>query len=91
MGAWRDDSLNEVGLQTFEAVMQEYIREKVDFILVVGDLFDSSYPKIDILKYAARIFKMVQDAGIPIYVIAGSHDYSPTDKTILTDVAKCND
>ena len=83
LGCWKDDSLNKLAIQTFDKVMQDILEAKVDFILISGDLFDSSYPKIDILKETARILREVRDAEIPIYIIAGSHDYSPTDKTIL--------
>jgi len=83
LGCWKDDNLNELGMNTFKQVMKEIIKEKVDFIVISGDIFDSSYPKIDTLKEAMTVFKELKELDIPIYTIAGSHDYSPTDKTIL--------
>ena len=83
LGCWKDDLMNFYGLMTFENILKNGIKEKVDFIIIAGDIFDNSYPKIDILKQSAKILKEVKENNIPVYEIAGSHDYSPTDKTIL--------
>ena len=55
LGCWKDDNLNEIGMKTFKQVIKNIIKEKIDFIIISGDIFDSSYPKIDILKEAIRI------------------------------------
>jgi len=83
LGCWKDSSMNELGTKTLEAVMRKVLEDQVDFILISGDLFDSSYPPINVLKETARILRHVREKGIPIYIVAGSHDYSPTEKTIL--------
>ncbi|PIY59773.1 hypothetical protein COY95_05310, partial [Candidatus Woesearchaeota archaeon CG_4_10_14_0_8_um_filter_47_5] len=54
-----------------------------DFILISGDLFNTSLPTIDRLKCVVKKLKEVRDEGIRIYVIAGSHDFSPSGKTML--------
>ena len=60
------------------------MEEGVDFILISGDLLDTSLPSIDILKSAVAKIRECRDNGIPIYAIPGSHDFSPTGKTFLS-------
>jgi DNA repair exonuclease SbcCD nuclease subunit len=57
--------------------------KRADFILISGDLFNTSVPEISVLKDVVRKLKELQEKGIPVYVIAGSHDFSPSGKTIL--------
>jgi exonuclease SbcD len=46
-------------------------------------LFNTAVPGIDSLKVAVEQFKKLHDADIPLYFIAGSHDFSPSGKTML--------
>ena len=55
----------------------------MDFILISGDFFNTSLPSIDCLKEVVKILKTINDRGIAVYAIAGSHDFSPTGKTML--------
>jgi len=59
------------------------LKKKVDFILIAGDLFNTSLPGIDKLKLAVQKLKQLKDNNIPVYIIAGSHDFSPSGKTML--------
>jgi DNA repair protein SbcD/Mre11 len=83
LGAWRDDKLKDLNSQAFSRAIEISIEEKVDFILISGDLFNTAIPGIDRLKEVARAFKDLQTREIPVYMIAGSHDYSPSGKTML--------
>jgi len=83
VGSWRDPLLAELSTKTFEKAIDICIFEKVDFVIIAGDLFNTSLPAIDKLKVVAKKFKELKDSGIPIYFIAGSHDYSPSGKTML--------
>lgn len=83
IGAWRDPKLKELPMQAFEKAIEKCIEEKVDFILISGDLFNTSLPGIEYLKRTVRKLKELKNKNIPIYVIAGSHDFSPSGKTIL--------
>ncbi|MBW3011668.1 hypothetical protein KY311_00640, partial [Candidatus Woesearchaeota archaeon] len=47
------------------------------------DLFNTSLPSIDSLKLAVTEFKKLKDSGIPLYIIEGSHDFSPSGKTMI--------
>ncbi|TSA87808.1 exonuclease SbcCD subunit D [Deinococcus detaillensis] len=60
------DALNEiVGLAR---------SEKVDAVLVAGDLFDTVNPPADAEAAIFAFFLALRDAGIPSIVIAGNHD-----------------
>ena len=83
LGAWRDKILRKINLDAFLRSMDICIEKNVDFILICGDLFDKNIPDLDIVEKAARKMKEVRDRGIEIYVIYGSHDYSPAATSII--------
>lgn len=88
LGGWRQPELKELNFRSFQYALGECIKEKLDFILIAGDLFDSSYPPIDILKDTFAEFRKIKEAGIPVFLIAGSHDYSAAGKTFLDVLEK---
>jgi len=83
IGSWRDPKLRDVSIKAFQKAIDLCMEKNVDFILIAGDLFNTSLPSIDGLKSAVLKLKELKDKDIPVYVIAGSHDYSPAGKTIL--------
>jgi hypothetical protein len=88
LGGWRQPELKDLNFKSFQYAVEECIKEEVGFILIAGDLFDSAYPPIDILKDAFREFRRIKEAGIPVFLIAGSHDYSAAGKTFLDVLEK---
>jgi len=88
LGGWKQPPLQELNMQSFDSAIDICIKEKVDFVLIAGDLFDSAFPPIDVLKEAFGIFKKLHDAKIPCFIIAGSHDYSVSGKTFLDVLEK---
>ena len=83
IGAWKDQKLRDVNLRSFLKAINICKEKKVDFILISGDLFNTSIPSIDSLKAAVRILNSLKEKEIPVYIIPGSHDFSPSGKTIL--------
>lgn len=83
LGSWREEDLQRLNLESFKRAVDICIQEKTDFILISGDLFDSAYPPIEILKDAFTEFRKIKEAKIPVYLIAGSHDFSVSGKTFL--------
>src|SRR3989338_6000608 len=83
LGGWRFQELQELNMQSFSQALDISIKEKLDMVLIAGDLFDSAYPSIEILKQTFAEFKKLKDANIPGFIIAGSHDYSAAGKTFL--------
>ncbi len=88
LGSWRQQELQNLNFKSFQKVVDRSIKESVDFILIAGDLFDSAYPPIEILKETFSEFKKIKEAGIPVYLIAGSHDFSASGKTFLDVLEK---
>ncbi|MBI4451043.1 exonuclease SbcCD subunit D [Candidatus Woesearchaeota archaeon] len=83
LGGWREPALREANTQSFAQAITHCLDEKVDFVIVAGDLFNTAVPSIDVVHFAVEQFRRLRDAGTPVYVIAGSHDYSPAGKTLL--------
>ena len=57
LGGWRQQELKELNMQSFSKAVEICINEKVEFILIAGDLFDSAYPPMDSLKHAFEEFR----------------------------------
>ena len=83
LGAWRDPRLKELCTASFKQAIKTCIDRKVDFVLIAGDLFHTAIPGIDIIKLAVNQLKKLKAKNIPVYVIPGSHDYSPSGKTMI--------
>ncbi len=83
IGGWRDPKLRNINARAFEKAVDLCIEKNVDFILIAGDLFNTSLPSVDGLKLAVKKLKELKDRNIPVYIIAGSHDFSPSGKTML--------
>ncbi len=83
LGAWRREILNQMGYEAFEQAINKIIEEEVDFVIISGDLFDISNPKVDVVDLAVRELKKLRDKNIPVYGIMGSHDFSPSDNSML--------
>ena len=83
LGGWREPKLREANTQSFIHAINYCIKQQVDFVLISGDLFNTSLPSIDALKSGVEKLKDLKDAAIPVYVIAGSHDFSPSGKTMI--------
>mgnify|MGYP001611354301 FL=1 len=83
LDGWRQPELNALNIQSFQQAVTICIKERVEFILIAGDLFDSAYPSIDSLKEAFKEFRRLKEANIPVFIISGSHDYSVSGKTFL--------
>jgi len=88
LGGWRDALLRETSMLCFDKAIDICIHEHVDFILLSGDIFDTSRPAINTMERMVSKLKEAKDAGIQTYVIEGSHDFSPTGKTMLRVLEK---
>jgi DNA repair exonuclease SbcCD nuclease subunit len=88
LGGWKQQPLQDLNFQSFQKAIRKCIDSKLDFVLIAGDLFDSAYPPIEILKEAFAEFRRLKEAKIPCFIIAGSHDYSVSGKTFLDVLEK---
>ena len=83
IGGYREDKLKDLSTKAFIQAIDTSIQKNVDFILLSGDLFNTSLPNIDNLKIVTAKLKQLKDLGISVYIIAGSHDFSPSGKTMI--------
>lgn len=83
IGANRAPVLEKLELAAFSKAMDICIGEKVDFVLISGDLFHANLPDMYVANEAVKKMKEVKDAGIPIYAIYGSHDFSPNGTSVI--------
>ena len=83
LGANRNPILETMEIEKFNRAMNKCMEEKVDFILICGDLFHIGIPDMSIVKNCVLKLKELYDQGIPVYVIFGSHDYNPNVDSIV--------
>jgi exonuclease SbcD len=88
LGGWKQQPLQDLNFQSFTKSIDICIERRLDFVLIAGDLFDSAYPGIEILKKTFAEFRKLKEANIPCFIIAGSHDYSISGKTFLDVLEK---
>ncbi len=88
LGGWKQQQMQDLNFESFKRTVDICLNSKLDFVLFAGDLFDSAYPPIEILKGTFSEFRRLKEAGIPCFIIAGSHDYSISGKTFLDVLEK---
>lgn len=88
LGGWKQQPMQDLNFASFKKAVDVCINSRLDFILFAGDIFDSAYPSIEILKETFAEFKRLKEARIPCFIIAGSHDYSVSGKTFLDVLEK---
>lgn len=83
IGSWRDPKLLDLSTKAFDIAIDKSIEMDVDFVLISGDLFNTALPGISRLKSVVVKLKELIDCGISVYAIQGSHDFSPSGKTMI--------
>lgn len=83
LGSWREEKIRNLSTKAFLTAIDRCLQEKVDFVLFAGDIFNTSLPALDTLKIVTKKLKELQEHNIPVYAIAGSHDFSPSGKTMI--------
>ncbi|MSS74315.1 exonuclease SbcCD subunit D [Candidatus Pacearchaeota archaeon] len=88
LGGWRHPELQQLNFESFKYALNICKRDKIDFVLIAGDLFDSAYPPIETIKDTFEEFRKLKESNIPVFLIAGSHDYSVSGKSFLDVLEK---
>ena len=83
LGSWREKTLHDLNLKTFEIAIDKIIEEKFDFCLFAGDIFNSALPSLDLVEKVVKTLIKLKKSKIPLYVIGGSHDYSLSQKSFI--------
>jgi len=84
LGANQETALAQLEIEAFLQAMDTCVERSVDFILICGDLFQTTLPSdLGVVTQAAAKMREVRDRGIPIFAIYGSHDYTPTGTSMI--------
>jgi len=83
LGAHREPVMQKLEMESFSQAMERCLELDVDFILISGDLFHVGIPDLSVVNEAIMIMRNIRLHGLPIYVIYGSHDYTPTGTSII--------
>jgi DNA repair protein SbcD/Mre11 len=88
LGFQKHESLQKIEQDVFERILDQCIVKKVDFILISGDLFHVNIPEMRVQKFAFAKFRQIYDVKIPVYVVYGSHDFSPIANSVIDLLAE---
>ncbi|USN46023.1 MAG: exonuclease SbcCD subunit D [Candidatus Woesearchaeota archaeon] len=83
LGSWSEQKMREVSSTCFSYVVSFALDQAVDFFLIAGDLFNTAMPSIDSLRFVVKELVRLKKGDIPVYVVPGSHDFSPTGKSMI--------
>lgn len=70
---WADRMVRSIP-QAYQQLIEYALEEKVDFVIIAGDVFDSSQPSYADFCLFRQGLERLGDAGIPVYFCAGNHD-----------------
>jgi len=68
--SWRADDFARV----FREAVEKAVAEKIDFVIIAGDLFHRSVPNPKAIKDAIETLSILKENGIPVFAIEGNHD-----------------
>src|ERR1035437_5860103 len=90
LSAYEDAPVELLRMATRDAftnLVTEAIDQKVDFMVIAGDLYDGSWKDHSTGIYFCKQMGRLQKAEIPVYVLYGNHDAESemTKKLLLPD------
>ena len=72
------EEIRQATRRAFENLVQTAVSEKVDFILIAGDLYDGDWKDYSTGLYLMSQTRILSGAGIPVCIVAGNHDAANT-------------
>ena len=60
--------------EAFDRVVEASVENKVDFLVLAGDVFDTDKPSYAHYRHFIKGMERLKNAGIPVYIVAGNHD-----------------
>lgn len=85
LGATSEPKLRQLEMETFRRAFDKCLKEDVDFVVISGDLFHVNIPDLLVVKEATKVMMRFVETGRKIYVVYGSHDFSPN-ATSMVDI-----
>lgn len=68
------DDVRGAARAAFDNLVQYALDERVDFVVIAGDLFDGDWKDMGTGLYFASAMGRLDKAGIPVFLLAGNHD-----------------
>lgn len=68
------DEVRGATRQAFDRLIRLAVDERVDFVVIAGDLFDGDWRDMGTGLYFAGAMRRLAEAAIPAFVLAGNHD-----------------
>ncbi len=68
------DSIRGATRQAFKNLVELAISEKVDFVLIAGDLYDGDWKDYNTGLFFASQMTNLREAGIRVFIVSGNHD-----------------
>lgn len=71
--AWADRLLKAIP-EAYDRVVETALRRKVDFVVIAGDVFDTSHASYADYRHFFEGLCRLEAANIPVYLCTGNHD-----------------
>lgn len=68
------DKLRGATRRALETLVDECISERVDFLLIAGDLYDGDWTDYNTGIFFIRQMARLRDVGIRVFIVRGNHD-----------------
>ena len=68
------DEIRSATRRAFDNLVEVAIDEKVDFVLLAGDIYDGDWKDYNTGLYFVERMARLRDAGIRVFMVAGNHD-----------------
>ena len=68
------DLLRNATRQAFENLIETAVKEKVNFMVIAGDLYDGTWRDFNTGLFFVHQMGKLREAGIQVYVLFGNHD-----------------
>ncbi|HRI64157.1 MAG TPA: DNA repair exonuclease [Polyangium sp.] len=68
------DKLRGATRRALESLVDECVAEKVDFLLIAGDLYDGDWTDYNTGIFFIRQMARLRDASIRVFIVRGNHD-----------------
>lgn len=83
--AWADRLVRAIP-EAFDRVIDACIKNRVDFLLLAGDVFDTDKPSYAHYAHLMKGLKRLEARGIRVYMITGNHDPFANWKHIIAEL-----
>lgn len=68
------ERLIKLGFKAFDNLVETCIKNKIDFLLIAGDSFDSANVSLSAQYRFIRGLQKLDEKNIPVYIVCGNHD-----------------